>query len=126
MNNFVYEMTGNVPFLGTTVSMIVYNGEMFPILDAPKGVIRGLNRTVTATSPQSRARGFIEFAGSTGAILGVPGSAQSEQLSRGFIKAQGRESELDKLLGLKSRPQTVDDLLGRNTRPKTVDELLSI
>ena len=83
---FVYEMTGNVPFLGTAVSMAMYDGEMFPILDAPKGVISGLNRVITSKSEGAKLRGFTEFAGSTGAILGIPGSAQIEQLARGFLQ----------------------------------------
>ena len=83
---FVYEMTGNVPFLGTAVSMAMYDGEMFPILDAPKGVISGLNRVITSKSEGAKLRGFTEFAGSTGALLGIPGSAQTEQLARGFLQ----------------------------------------
>lgn len=83
---FMYEMTGNVPFLGTTVSMAMYDGEMFPILDAPKGVVSGLNRVITSESESAKLRGFNEFAGSTGALLGIPGSAQAEQLTRGFLQ----------------------------------------
>jgi hypothetical protein len=83
---FVYEMTGNVPFLGTAVSMAMYDGEMFPILDAPKGVISGLNRVITSKSETAKLRGFTEFAGSTGALFGIPGSAQAEQLARGFLQ----------------------------------------
>ena len=86
--SFVYEMTGNIPFLGTGVSMAMYDGEMFPILDAPKGVVSGLNRVVTSKSPSAKLRGFAEFAGSTGALLGVPGSAQTEQLVRGALQEE--------------------------------------
>lgn len=78
---FIFELTGNVPFLGTAVSMAMYDGEMFPILDAPKGVISGLNRVITSKSESAKLRGFSEFAGSTGALFGIPGSAQAEQLA---------------------------------------------
>lgn len=97
---FVYEMTGTVPFLGTAVSMWMYDGEMFPILDAPKGVIGGLNRVVNSKSQTAKLKGFAEFAGSTGAILGIPGSTQAEQLARGFLskeqdKGLSRDLNLD-------------------------------
>src|SRR5690606_26570304 len=69
----VYEMTGNVPFLGTTLSMAMYDGEMFPILDAPKGLISGLNRVVTSESEAAKLRGLNEFLGSLGATVGIPG-----------------------------------------------------
>ena len=88
---FMYEMTGNVPFLGTAVSMAMYDGEMFPLLDAPKGVISGLNRVITSESEGAKLRGFTEFAGSTGAILGIPGSAQTEQLLRGVLQDEKKE-----------------------------------
>ncbi len=83
---FIYEMTGNVPFLGTAVSMAVYDGEMFPILDAPKGVVSGLNRVITSDSEQAKLRGLTELTGSMGAMLGIPGSIQAEQLARGVLQ----------------------------------------
>lgn len=94
---FMYEMTGNVPFLGTTVSMAMYDGEMFPILDAPKGVVSGLNRVLTSKSEGAKLRGFAEFTGSTGALLGIPGSAQAEQLSRGLLQEKKKKTETKKL-----------------------------
>ena len=94
---FIYEMTGNVPFLGTAVSMALYDGEMFPILDAPKGVISGLNRVITSESESAKLRGFTEFAGSTGALLGIPGSAQAEQLARGFLQEEKGKPRTKKL-----------------------------
>lgn len=83
---FIYEMTGNVPFLGTAISMAMYDGEMFPILDAPKGVISGLNRVITSESEGAKLRGLTEFAGSTGALFGIPGSLQAETLVRGSLQ----------------------------------------
>ena len=95
--SFMYEMTGNIPFVGTAVSMAMYDGEMFPILDAPKGIISGLNRVITSKSEGAKLRGFTEFAGSTGAIFGIPGSAQTEQLVRGFLQDEKKEPEPKKL-----------------------------
>jgi cell fate (sporulation/competence/biofilm development) regulator YlbF (YheA/YmcA/DUF963 family) len=103
----VYEMTGNAPFLGTAISMAMYDGEMFPILDAPKGVISGLNRVITSKSPSAKLRGFSEFAGSTGALLGIPGSAQAEQLARGALqdeKAKPKTKKLKTPAGLPKLP----------------------
>ena len=82
LSGFIYEMTGNVPFLGTATSMALYDGEMFPILDAPKGAISGLNRVITSKSPEAKMRGFAEFVGSVGQLGGIPGSAQAEQIIR--------------------------------------------
>ncbi len=90
---FMYEMTGNVPFLGTAVSMALYDGEMFPILDAPKGVISGLNRAITSKSEGAKLRGLTEFAGSTGALLGIPGSTQAEQLVRGSLQEEKKPTK---------------------------------
>lgn len=83
---FMYEMTGNVPFLGTAISMAMYDGEMFPILDAPKSVISGLNRVITSKTESAKLRGLTEFAGGVAAILGVPGSTQAESLIRGALQ----------------------------------------
>lgn len=89
----VYEMTGNVPFLGTAVSMAMYDGEMFPILDAPKGVVSGINRVITSKSESAKLRGLNELIGSTGALIGIPGSAQAEQLARGFLQDKKKETK---------------------------------
>ena len=97
---FMYEMTGNMPFVGTAVSMAMYDGEMFPILDAPKGVISGLNRVITSESEAAKLRGFTEFAGSMGVLLGVPGSAQTEQLIRGSLQDEKKSGG-----GLPSLPE---------------------
>jgi hypothetical protein len=82
----IYELTGNVPFLGTAASMAMYDGEMFPILDAPKGAIDGLSRAIFSKSEGAKLRGMNEFAKSAGALLGIPGSAQAGQIMRGFLQ----------------------------------------
>jgi len=105
--SFVYEMTGNVPFLGTVVSMTMYDGEFFPIIDAPKGVISGINRVITSKSESAKLRGFTELAGSAGAVLGIPGSTQAEQLARGFLqekKASPKPKTLKTPAGLPKLP----------------------
>ncbi len=105
--NFIFELTGNVPFLGTAMSMAMYDGEMFPLLDAPKGVISGLGRAISAKSPRAKLRGLTEFAGSTGALLGIPGSRQAEQLVSGALQDKKGKSEsgLPELPPLPKLPQ---------------------
>ena len=83
--SFMFEMTGNVPFMGTAVSMAVYDGEFFPILDAPKGVIQGLNQALNGTTEQSKLKGITKFGTSITTLLGLPGSAQAEKLIRDSI-----------------------------------------
>ena len=91
---FIYEMTGNVPFLGNTVGMALYGGEMFPILDVPKGLVNGLNRVIVSKSEKAKLRGFTEFLGSSGMLLGIPGSVQAEQLLRGALQDEKKSGGL--------------------------------
>lgn len=81
--NMVFEATGNVPFLGNIMGMALYDSAGFPVMDVPRGVIQGGSRIFQSESPEAKVRGFAEFAGSVGAILGVPGSIQAQQLVRG-------------------------------------------
>ena len=83
----VYEATGNVPFLGTAVSMWNYDAEMFPILDAPKTAIDGLQRALMSKTQSAKLRGLTDFSSSIGAMFGVPGSTQAGQLIKGKINA---------------------------------------
>lgn len=94
--NMVFEMTGNVPFLGTAMSMALYDGEFFPILDAPKGVIEGLNRAITSKTEGAKLRGLTQFVGSTGTLFGIPGSTQTEQLVRGALQDKKAEPKAKK------------------------------
>lgn len=93
VQGIIYEATGNVPFLGTAVSMWNYDAEMFPILDAPKSAIDGLQRAITSKSQSAKLRGLTDFSGSIGAMFGVPGSTQVEQLVKGKINASEPKSK---------------------------------
>lgn len=90
LRNFIFEVTGNVPFLGTAISMAVYDGEMFPILDAPKSLVSGAQRAMFGTKESTRLKGIAEFSGALGGVLGIPGSTQAEQFARGFINAENQ------------------------------------
>lgn len=83
----VYEATGNIPFIGTAVSMWNYDAEMFPILDAPKKLIDGLRRALFSKSQSAKLRGLTDFTTSLGEMAGIPGSTQVEQLIKGKINA---------------------------------------
>lgn len=104
--NLMFELTGNVPFLGTAMSMAMYDGEFFPILDAPKGVIEGLNRALTSKSEGAKLRGLTQFVGSTGTLFGIPGSTQAEQLVRGALQDEKKppEAKKPKIPGLPELP----------------------
>lgn len=87
---FFYEMVGSVPFLGNVMSMAIYDGEMFPVLDAPVGLVKGLTKTFSSKEESTKLRGLTETAGSLGSLLGIPGSLQAETLGRRLIR--GAES----------------------------------
>lgn len=94
VRSFQYEMMGNVPFMGTITSTMLYDSEPFPILDAPVGAVQSFGRIFTSETEEARLRAWSELIGSTGAMIGIPGSAQAEQLGKGFFAdkpiAQGR------------------------------------
>jgi len=95
--SFGYEMIGNVPFLGTAVGMVMYDSEMFPVLDAPKGVVDGLGRALTSKSEGAKLRGLTDFAGSLGTVFGIPGSTQAQSLVRGSLQEKKAEPKTKKL-----------------------------
>jgi len=95
--SFSYEMIGNVPFLGTAVGMVMYDSEMFPVLDAPKGVTDGLGRALNSKSEGAKLRGLTDFAGSLGTVFGIPGSTQAQSLVRGSLQEKKAEPKTKKL-----------------------------
>lgn len=97
MANFMYEMSGSIPFMGTINSMVVYDGEMMPVLDAPYGLVKGLYQAVNAESESAKLRGITEFSGSVGKMFGVPGSTQAESIARGFIPSSRNKKSSDDL-----------------------------
>ena len=73
--------------------MAVYDGEFFPILDAPKGVIQGLNQAMTGSTEQSKLKGLTQFGTSVTTLLGIPGSAQAEKLIKDSIGDAPKKSK---------------------------------
>lgn len=88
-----FELSGNIPFLGNILGMALYDSEMFPILDAPKGVLVGGNNVVNGKTLQTKMRGLTELSGSIGEVFGVPGSAQAQQTAGDFLSGKGKKNQ---------------------------------
>lgn len=109
--SFGYELTGNVPFLGTIIGMATYDSNFMPILDVPQNVIEGLDRVVNSKSEGAKLRGLTQAISSIGTLAGLPGSAQAGQLVGGALQEEKKSSgggglpQLPKLPSLPKLPK---------------------
>lgn len=85
LTNFSREMVSRIPFVGNFYSTAVYDGEPFPVLDAPVRAADALHRAFTAKTEEAQLKAITDFIGSVGTIAGVPGSTQGRQLVRDSI-----------------------------------------
>jgi len=80
-----YELSGSVPFLGTMLSMAMYDAEMFPILDAPKDVVLGLSKLIGSESESAKLKAITQIMEGTGKLAGVPGTYQATSLAKSAL-----------------------------------------
>jgi len=78
------EFLSNVPFVSNLVGTAVY-GSTFPALDIIKRAASGVNRTMNASSSESKIKGLIDAGVSAAAIVGVPVPTQFADFVKKYI-----------------------------------------
>lgn len=98
-SSLIREMAGTVPFMGNLIGSYMYDSAFMPILDTPQNAMEGAKKMFEGVQPQTKARGFIEFSTSIGAMFGVPGSIQAQQVLKGIVEpADTKKTDREKIL----------------------------
>lgn len=87
------EIVSTIPFMGNIMGSYMYDSAFMPIMDTPQNVVQGAKKMFTGVKPETKAKGFIDFSTSIGALLGLPGAMQAQQLLKGFIPTEKKKPE---------------------------------
>jgi hypothetical protein len=82
----------------------MYDSAFMPILDVPENVLQGAKKMFEGSKPETKSKGFIDFSTSIGALLGIPGSIQTQQLLKGIVPETPKKTEREKILDKYKNP----------------------
>jgi len=92
----MWDLIGNIPFLGQLISVLMYGGNAIPSLEFLRTANRATQRLKSRT-PSTKKKGVINLFETFGQLLGAPGSAQISDILEGRVKEDkvkvGRERE---------------------------------
>lgn len=109
-SSLIREMAGTVPFMGNLIGSYMYDSAFMPILDTPQNALEGAKKMFEGVQPETKARGFIEFSTSIGAMFGVPGSIQAQQVLKGIVEpADTKKTDREKILDKYKNSSTKTD-----------------
>jgi hypothetical protein len=107
--SYLMELLGTVPFMGNIMGSYFYDSAFMPIIDVPQNVLEGAKKMFEGSKPETKAKGFIEFSTSVGAILGIPGSIQAQQL----LKKAVPESESNDVMSKYKKKSASGDVMDK-------------
>jgi hypothetical protein len=90
----IKEMVSTIPFVGNLMGSYMYDSAFMPIMDTPQNIVQGAKRMFTGVKPETKAKGFIDFSTSIGALLGAPGSIQAQQLLKGLVNPPKKTEDI--------------------------------
>lgn len=85
IGNSAMNLVQAVPIAGQLASSITYSSNPVPIINTFEQSLSGASSVWNGKELRTKIRGGLTLAGSTGSILGVPGSGQASQIAKDFI-----------------------------------------